>query len=296
MELRQLIYFVNVAKKQHMTNAAHELHVAQSAVSRQIRLLEEELQVELFLHKGRNVQLTPAGKLFLERVERILADLDKAVLELHDYEDPELGVVRLGFPHSLGVNLVPQVVAKFRAIHPLVKFTFKQGTYSNLLEQVLEGEIDLAFISPYPEENPNVIGHKLLSEPLYAVLPMNHALANQRSIRLGQLQHDPFILFGEGHSLRTMVWDACQQAGFTPQISFEGEETDTIRGLVAAGMGVSLLPETALASRGILETAKISVQEPHITRDIALIHLKNRQMPLVSQYFKKFILQYFQAE
>lgn len=296
MELRQLNYFVKVAQKQHMTQAAKELHVAQSAVSRQIRLLEEELQVELFLHKGRNVQLTPAGKLFLDRVVRLLSDLDRAVIELNEFADPEMGEVRLGFPHSLGLNLVPQVVSKFRAMHPNVTFSFEQGTYNLLLEQVLEGQTDLALISPFPHDHPLVTGDVLLTEELYAVLPTDHPLASARTISLSQLSDDPFVLFREGHSLRSIVWDSCLQAGFTPKVSFVGEETDTIRGLVAAGMGVTLLPETALATRGVLETVKVNVKEPYITRTIGLICLKNRQIPLVSQVFRKFILKYFHVE
>ena len=296
VELRQLTYFVKVAQKQHMTQAAKDVHVAQSAVSRQIRLLEDELQVELFLHKGRNVQLTPAGKLFLRRIVGLLADLDRAVLELNDFSDPELGQIRLGFPHSLGLNLVPQVVSKFRALHPNVKFSFEQGTYSELLQQVLDGITDLALISPFPQDHPQVVGKVLLTEDLYAVLPLHHPLAGSRSITLKQLQNDDFILFREGHSLRSIVWDSCKEAGFTPNISFEGDETDTIRGLVAAGMGVTLLPETALATRSAMEIVKLNVIEPNIKRTIGLISLKNRQIPLVSQYFQKFILQYFHAD
>jgi LysR family transcriptional activator of glutamate synthase operon len=296
LELRQLVYFVKVAQKQHMTKAAQELHVAQSAVSRQIRLLEEEMQVELFMHKGRNVQLTAAGKLFLQRAVHILSDLDKAVLELQEFADPELGEIRLGFPHSLGLNLVPQVVSKFRAIHPQVKFSFEQGTYTQLLQQLLDGKTDLALISPLPDNHPQVTGKLLLTEELFAILPMHHPLSKQRAISLSQLKDDSFILFREGHSLRSIVWDSCLNSGFTPNISFEGEETDTIRGLVAAGMGVSLLPETALATSGTLETAKVNVRQPNITRTIGLIHLKNRQIPRVSQYFQKFILQFFHAD
>jgi LysR family transcriptional activator of glutamate synthase operon len=296
MELRQLLYFVKVAQKQHMTKAAQELHVAQSAVSRQIRLLEEELQVELFMHKGRNVQLTAAGKLFLQRAVNILSDLDKAILELQEFADPELGEVRFGFPHSLGLHLVPQVVSKFHALHPQVKFSFEQGTYTQVLQQLLDGTTDLAFISPFPDDHPLVTGKVLLTEELFAILPMHHPLASQRSIDLTQLKEDPFILFREGHSLRTIVWDSCLKCGFTPNVSFEGEETDTIRGLVAAGMGVSLLPETALATRGALETAKVNVRQPNITRTIGMIRLKNRQIPRVSQYFERFILQYFHVD
>src|SRR5690606_38471104 len=100
VELRQLIYFVNVAKKQHVTHAAEEMHIAQSAVSRQIRLLEQELGVDLFVPVGRNVQLTPAGKLFYARVERILSELEKALQDIRELIDPETGEIRLGFPHS----------------------------------------------------------------------------------------------------------------------------------------------------------------------------------------------------
>ncbi len=296
MELRQLQYFVKVAQKQHMTKAAKELHVAQSAISRQIKLLEEELQVELFLHKGRNVQLTAAGKLFHQRISALLAELDQVVLELHDFADPELGEIRLGFPHSLGLHLVPQVVSKFRAVHPQVKFSFEQGTYSSLLQQVIDGKTDLTFISPMPTDEPTVTGKILLTEELFAIMPIDHPLAKQRSIQLPQLKDEGFIMFREGHSLRTIVRDSCLQAGFTPNISFEGEETDTIRGLVAAGMGVSLLPESALASGGVLPIAKVNVTKPNITRTIGLIHPLNRQIPLVTQYFQKFILQYFQVE
>ena len=129
MELRQLQYFVQVARMQHVTKAAEELHVAQSAVSRQIHRLEEELGVRMFMQRGRNVQLTPVGQLFLKRAESLLADLDRAVTEIHEFLDPEVGEIRLGFPHSLGIQLVPEVVAAFRKLHPNVKFKFRQGMF-----------------------------------------------------------------------------------------------------------------------------------------------------------------------
>src|ERR1700730_6643931 len=100
LELRQLQYFVKVARKQHVTHAAEELHVAQSAVSRQIRLLEDELGVHLFVQKGRNLHLTSVGKLFLDRVEEVLTGLERAVNEIHEFLDPEAGEIRIGFPHS----------------------------------------------------------------------------------------------------------------------------------------------------------------------------------------------------
>ncbi|ACT00795.1 LysR family transcriptional regulator [Paenibacillus sp. JDR-2] len=293
MELRQLYYFVKVAKKEHVTQAAEELHVAQSAVSRQIHQLEEELGVKLFLQKGRNLQLTPVGQLFLKRAEVILDDLERAVVEIHEFMDPEKGEIRLGFPHSLGVSVVPQVVAAFRKLHPNVKFRFRQGMYPSLIRDMVKGEIDLAFISPFPDEHEQVCGEVLLTEELFAILPPSHPLAGEQEIDLIQLKEDTFVMFSEGYSLRPIVWEACQEAGFTPKIGFEGEETETIRGLVAAGMGVSLLPEMALYHAGVLQSAKVRVRTPNVTRNIGIIHRSNEKMPLVAKVFHGFLLRYF---
>jgi len=294
LELRQLQYFVKVARKQHVTQAAEELHVAQSAVSRQIRQLEDELGVRLFVPKGRNLQLTPVGKMFLTRVEELLTDLDRVVAEIREFLDPEVGEIGLGFPSSLGIHLVPSVVADFRKNHPNVKFRLKQGTFTSLIRDVVKGDIDLAFISPFPESNEHVAGKVVLTEELYAVLPHNHMLADYHSIRLEQLKNDPFVVFNENFSLRAIVLEACRKAGFSPQISFEGEETDTIRGLVAAGMGVSLLPEMALAETSPLMPAKVKISEPHVTRTIGIIRKSGIKLPVAAAMFYQFLLEYFE--
>jgi LysR family transcriptional regulator, transcription activator of glutamate synthase operon len=293
LELRQLQYFVKVARKQHVTQAAEELHVAQSAVSRQIHQLEEELGVQLFIQKGRNLQLTSVGRLFLDRVESILADLERAKSEIHEFLNPEAGEIRIGFPHSLGIYLLPTVVAEFRKDHPNVKFRLRQGTYNSLIRDVMKGEIDLAFISPFPEKHEHVSGELLLQEELYAILPQSHVLSQHQSIRLEQLKDDSFVMFSEEYSLRSIVFEACAKAGFVPQIGFEGEETDTIRGLVAAGMGVSLLPEMALTEISQLQPAKVRVIEPQVTRSVGLIQRTGERIPLVAEVFRRFLLDFF---
>ncbi|TJY41382.1 LysR family transcriptional regulator [Cohnella pontilimi] len=296
MELRQLQYFVKVAKLQHVTKAAEELHVAQSAVSRQIHRLEEELGVRLFMQKGRNVQLTPVGQLFLRRAESLLTDLDRAVMEIHEFLDPEAGEIRLGFPHSLGYHIVPRVVSAFRKLHPHVKFRFRQGMYASLIRDVTEGEVDLAFISPHPEKNDLVTGEIILTEELFAILPDKHPLAQEVAIDLDQLKDESFVLFNPGYSLRSLVWEACLKAGFTPKIGFEGEETDTIRGLVAAGMGVSLLPEMALYQTSAMMPVIVKVRNPHVVRTIGLIRRNGYKLPTVVQMFHEFLLDFFQNE
>ncbi|WP_442601362.1 LysR family transcriptional regulator [Paenibacillus sp. KN14-4R] len=293
MELRQLLYFVKVARKQHVTQASEELRVAQSAVSRQIHMLEEELGVTLFVQKGRNVQLTSVGRLFLSRIEGIMTDLEKAVNEIQEFLDPDAGEIRIGFPHSVVLTLLPTVIAAFRKDHPNVKFLLKQGTYNSLIKDVSKAEIDLAFISPFPESHEHVTGQILLTEELFAILPPGHMLAEYNGIRLEQLKDEPFVMFSESYSLRSIVMDACLKSGFTPKIEFEAEETDTIRGLVAAGMGVSLLPELALAEYTHLKPVKVKIIEPKVTRTVGLIRRRDEKLPLIAEVFRRFLLEYF---
>jgi LysR family transcriptional activator of glutamate synthase operon len=294
MELRQLQYFVKVARKQHVTQAAEELHIAQSAVSRQIHHLEDELGIQLFVQHGRNLHLTPAGKLFLKRVEVVLADLDRAVLEMHELTSPDHGEIRIGFPHTLGIHLVPKLVAEYLKQYPNVRFKFKQGNYEALLNYVAQGEVDLALTSPCPVKDSHVAGDALLTEELFVVVPSNHAFVNRESIILSDLKDESFILFSEGYSLRNIVWNACVKAGFEPNIAFEGEETDTIRGLVAAGMGISLLPEMALTGQSDLMPVKIPIASEKVSRTIGIVRRKNAKLPLLSETFRKFCLDYFE--
>lgn len=296
MELRQLQYFLKVAQKEHVTRAAEELHVAQSAVSRQIHQLEQELGVDLFMQKGRNLQLTPVGQLFCKRVESLLKELDRSVAEVHEFLDPELGEIRIGFPHSLGTHLIPTIIAEFRRLYPNVRFRFKQGTYPSLIKDVLSGEVDLAFISPFPGSEGHVAGDIVMTEELFAILPQHHPLAGEEQIRLEQLCDEKFVLFSQEYSLRPIVWQACIQAGFKPQIAFEGGETDTIRGLVAAGMGVSLLPETALYQTNPMQPAQVRVVDPTVTRTVGIIHRSDGKLPLVARSFRTFLLTYFKGK
>lgn len=296
MELRQLEYFIEVAKREHVTQAAKELHVAQSAVSRQIANLEEELGVQLFVREGRNVKLTPIGRVFVQRIEAAMMEIDKALQEVREFLDPEAGEIRIGFPHSLAVYTLPTVVSKFRQDHPNVRFALRQGIVTHLIEDLLKGEIDLALVSPVPMDHPEVEGHVLFTEDMLAVLPPNHPLSRNKSIRLDQLKEEPFVLFRKGYTLRTIVVDACRRAGFEPKVAFEGEETDTIRGLVAAGLGVALLPAVALVEKGPIEPVQVKVIDPNVTRTVGFVTSRKRKLSPAERVFKHFITEYYQQQ
>lgn len=293
MELRQIRYFIEVAKREHVTEAAYALHVAQSAVSRQIFNLESELGVPLFIREGRNVRLTPIGRIFLEHMEQAMKVIENARREVEEYIDPERGTIRIGFPSSLAAYMLPNVISAFRESYPSVKFQLNQGSYHRLVDAVAKGELDMALIGPVPKNNKSIKGAILFVEDIVALLPSNHFLADKSMLKLSQLKDDSFVLFPNGFILREIVVNACQQLGFQPKVSFEGEDIDAIKGLVSAGLGVTLIPEITLIDNLPRSTVKLPIKEPQFTRTVGVIISSERKLLPTEKLFYDFIKDFF---
>lgn len=293
MELRQLKYFIEVAEREHVSEAAEHLHVAQSAVSRQIANLEDELGVQLFEREGRNVKLTPIGKIFLTHSQSILKSVDRAVEQVSAYLDPERGSIKIGFPTSLASHLLPTVISAFKEKYPNVRFQLRQGSYYFLTEGVKNRDLDLAFLGPVPTDDFLLTGNILFTERIFALLPSNHILSERKSLRLRDLRNDEFVLFPEGYILQKIAIDACKQEGFLPNINAEGEDLDAIKGLVSAGMGVTLLPESTFYDTVPKFTVRVPIEDPIISRTVGIIVPSNRELPPSVQTFRRFIIDFF---
>ena len=293
MELRQIHYFIEVAKREHVTEAAHALHVAQSAVSRQIVNLEAELGVDLFIREGRNVKLTPIGTMFLEQMQQAMKLVDNAKREVEEFLDPEKGTIRIGFPSSLAAYTLPTAISAFRERYPLVKFQLIQASYQNLIDGVGKGEFNLALLGPVPKKEKKVKGKTLFTENIVALLPHIHPLANKRLLTLSELREDSFVLFPNGFILREIIVNACLMLGFEPQVSFEGEDIDAIKGLVSAGLGVTLIPEITLIDSLPRSTVKIPITEPNVTRTVGVIIPSDRELLPTEKLFYEFLGEFF---
>lgn len=293
MELRQIQYFIEVAKREHVTEAAISLHVAQSAVSRQIFNLESELGVDLFIREGRNVRLTPIGKIFLNHMEKAMMVIENAKRDIGEYIDPDRGTVRIGFPSSLAAHTLPTVISAFRDSHPNVNFTLSQGSYHSLIAAVVKGDLGMALLGPLPKNEKKVKGDILFLEKIVALLPVKHPLANKKSLKLNELQHDSFVLFPNGYILRDIVFNACTQFGFQPNVSFEGEDIDAIKGLVSAGLGVTLIPEITLIDNIPRQTVKMPISAPEFTRNVGVIISSERELLPTEKLFYEFIKDFF---
>lgn len=293
MELRQIKYFIEVAKREHVTEAAHALHVAQSAVSRQIFNLEAELGVDLFIREGRSVKLTPIGEIFLTHMEQAMRVIDNALREIAEYTDPDQGTIHLGFSSSLASYIVPTVISAFRAKHEHVKFKLKQNSYHNLMNDVIKGNIDMALLGPVPHKEKKLDGTILFTEELVAILPANHPLADRKVLQLSELRDDSFILFPKEYILRDIIVEACLHQGFQPTISFEGEDINAITGLVSAGLGVSLIPEITLIDNVPRRIVKIPIAEPAVTRTVGVIVPNERELLPTEKLFYEFVQDFF---
>ncbi|UTR13998.1 LysR family transcriptional regulator [Salipaludibacillus sp. LMS25] len=293
MELRQLTYFMEVAKREHVTEAAASLHVAQSAVSRQIFNLENELGVDLFIREGRRVRLTPIGKIFLQRINHAMNALDDAKREVQEYLDPEKGTIRVAFPISLAAYTLPTAISEFRKRKPEAKFQLKQGLHRELIDGVIKGDYNMALIGPVPMEENKIKQKILFTEEVVALLPINHPLAKNEVIHLHDLKDDPFVLLPEGFVFRNIVIKACSEIGFYPNIAFEGDDIDALKGLVSAGLGVTLMPEVTLVDSTPRSTVKMPLIKPNVTRTVGVIIPTERALLPMEELFYAFLEEFF---
>ncbi|GAK40378.1 GltC [Paenibacillus sp. TCA20] len=296
MEIRQMRYFIEVARREHVTDAANALHVAQSSVSRQIVQLESELGVDLFIRKGRRVKLTPIGKILLARVEQVMNMIGEAEREVKEYLDPEKGVVRIAFPISLAAHVLPTVIYAFRQRYPEARFQMRQALYRDLIDGVINGEFNLAMIAPLPGEDPQIQSKLLFTERIVALLPLQHRLADRTAIQLSDMQDDAFVTLPEGTIFREIVLRACSEIGFTPHIAFEGDDIDALKGLVSAGLGVALMPEVTLVDSIPHSTVKIPLVGPEVTRTVGVIIPTQRKLLPTEQLFYQFLSEFFASD
>lgn len=293
MELRQIKYFIEVAKREHVTEAANALHVAQSAVSRQIANLEKELGVDLFIREGRTVRLTPIGRVFLEHMKRAVHVLDDARQVVDEYVDPQKGTIHVGFSASLASYILPTAIYYFREKYPDVKFELNQGSYSELIDSVIKGDINIAVLGPMPPKQAKIKGTVLFTEDIVALLPTNHPLSMRSSIKLIELRDDPFVLLPKEFILRDVIVDECKLRGFEPTISFEGKDLEAVKGLVSAGLGVTLIPEVTIVDCLPRATVKVPVIEPTLKRSIGALIPTERELLPTEKLFYEFIKEFF---
>lgn len=245
MELRHLRYFVAVAEAQHFTRAAKALGMEQPPLSQQVQMLEREIGAPLFKRLPRGVTLTDAGHAFLDDARRILRDTEQATERARRVARGEQGRIRVGMINSAPFHtLIPQVIREFRKRYPNVALTLEERTTPGLAAAVLNQTVDMAFVRPLLETDRALCAEPLLDEEMLVALPSGHPLCARARIPLLALSIEPFVLFPHavGAGLHDEIIGACRKAGFSPRIVQETMQVTSIVNLVAAGLGVSIVP------------------------------------------------------
>jgi DNA-binding transcriptional LysR family regulator len=250
IELRHLRYFLAVAEELHFGRAAERLHIAQPPLSQQIRKLERELGTELFHRTSRRVELSDAGRAFLVEVRLTLAQAERAVDAARDAASGKTGHLRVGFVGSAADGPLPQMVGDFRQSLPGVSLTLSELSVDEQLEALSRGQLDLGFVRG-PAEEKGLKFAQVFHEPLVAAVPEGHRLARRKQLTGGNLRDEPLVLLAreEVPGLFDQVIAICQQHGFSPAVEQQATSIQAVLGLVAAGLGVSLLPKSVESLR-----------------------------------------------
>jgi LysR family transcriptional activator of glutamate synthase operon len=285
MELRQLRYLVALAEERNFTRAAENEHIAQPALSQQIRRLEREVGVTLVERTTRRVALTEAGELLAVRARRILAELDAATADLRALTGLQTGHVLIGAIHTMGPVDLSLALGAFHEQHPGVELTVREESSEELAELLRVDELDLAFLSVTERIESRGIGfHPLVSEELVAIVPRGHRLGGRRRVRMTELAGERFIAYREGARLRELLITGARAAGFEPEVVLESNESQLIRRLVARGLGVALVPRSDSGGESE-ELSVASLIDPPLTREITLAWREGRRHPPATAAF-----------
>lgn len=276
-----------VGQMGNVTRAAELLGVPQPTVSRRLAAIGRLVGAPVTMPAGRGIALTRAGKLLAASADRALAELAASTRAVREEIEPGSGHVVLGFLHLLGRSLVPGLLREFRREHPHARFSLLQGSREDILGKLRAGDVDLAFVAPLPDEDPTLAGHLLSRQDLLLSVPEGHRLARRKQVRVAELADEDFVMLERGYGVRQLTDELCAAAGFQPRITFEGQESDTVRGLVAAGLGVALLPHFEPAPvAGVVELPLT----PKATRSIGLAWHGGHPLTPAARAFREFVV------
>ncbi|VUS80571.1 LysR family transcriptional regulator [Klebsiella huaxiensis] len=291
IELRHLRYFIAVAEELHFGHAAARLNISQPPLSQQIQILEQQIGARLFARTNRSVSLTEAGRQFLADSRQILTQVDEAAARAARLHHGETGELRIGFTSSAPfIKAVSDTLSTFRRSYPDVHIQTRETNTREQIVPLNEGTLDLGLMRN--TQLPDTLAwERVLREPLLAMVPRDHPLANQPSVSLRELAREPFVFFDPhvGTGLYDDILGLMRRYGLTPVITQEVGEAMTIIGLVAAGLGVSILPASFRRVQ-LSEMRWLPIEEQDAVSEMWLVWSKHHEQGQAAQRFRESLL------
>lgn len=288
MRISHLRDFIILAKHNNFLEAADELYISQSTLSKHIQTLEKELDVQLFTRSTRTVQLSPFGKVYLPHAQRLVDDYDKSLAELNQFKDELQQTIIIGTIPIMASYGITQAIMAFSKYFPKAKVRVIEADSHRLMTILDNGECDIAFIREDHKINDVLTGINFSSDRLVAVLPKTHKLAKNRNLSLQELSNETFLFLQPGTTMYDLSVNSCRSAGFEPVIAYTGNRAENILDLVKEGMGISLLMEKPISFLNPKGVSLIPII-PEIQTDIKLLHSKNRKPTSITKAFLDFI-------
>lgn len=283
MDIRQLNYFIEVAKHQSFTKASQALHVTQPTLSKMVKNLEDELDVTLFDRSARQIALTDAGEVVLAQAQRIVNSLEDLSESLYDVMHLKKGKIKVGLPPVISTLFFPTIIAEFQRTYPDVTIMIDEYGAKKVEQKVLEGAVDLGFVMlPVDEEKFDVV--PFVEQDIKLLVHQSHPLAHLDTVDLIDFKDDPFLLLSKEFTLNSRTIQFCLSEGFTPKIAYESSQWDFIVGMVEKNLGVTLMP-SLICDRmkgGPFKTISLTRTFPW---RLGIILAKNRYVPYVSRSF-----------
>lgn len=293
MDTESLRWFQLVADGVTVTEVSEVFGVSQPGVSRALARLEQDVGTPLLRRSGRVLRMTHAGAAFKRHVDALVSDLDDGLAAVNQLVDPESGIVTLAFPLSLGSWLVPGLIRDFAALHPGVRVVLSRtpvGEGGKVSQALSTRRADLE-LTAHRVVGAGVEWQKVLVEPLVLAVPLHHRLAERQSVALSDVAEEPFVLRRAPSTMRTACLDLCSAAGFEPSVAFEADDLPTVRGFVAAGLGVSVVPAQGLGAPTTFARARlIPLTDPGARREVGLAWLGGRPLLPAADTFRRFAL------
>ncbi|AVD87034.1 LysR family transcriptional regulator [Pseudomonas sp. SWI44] len=290
MEFKQLRSFIEVVNRGGFTQAAHTLHISQSAVSKQVAQLEQDVGQPLLERQASQLHLTAAGRIVLERGEALLRQRQALLEELDDLNQMGRGELRLGLPLLGSDALFAGLFAEYRRRYPNISIQLLEGGSHSMEQAVRTGELELG--GSLTPSDPAFAYQPFCNEPLDVLLPAGHALAGLGQIDLHQLAETPFLLYQRSFVLNDRLLKACQQQGFTPKEGGRSGQADFLAALVAAGQGVVLLPRVVAKALERPGVVRLALRAPTELRwDIAFIWLRGAYLSRAAQAWLQLVRQ-----
>ena len=285
MDIRQLEYFQMVAKLRNITRAAEQMHVSQSTVTLAIQKLEDHLDVLLFDRSQKQLALTAEGELFLQKISDILNRLQDAVAELNSLKQLQKGSLKVGVPPMIGSFLFPEILAGFTKLYPHIQLTTTEDGSFNIRQALERGELDVGIVNVI-NPSPLLEAVTLVRQKFVVCLCVDHPLAKHHQLSLEDLRNENFILFKESAYNRKLIEEECRNQGFTPNVVLSSDQIETMKRLVAKGVGICfLIEEIARRSEDIVS---VPLSAP-LYIDFGVAWKKDKYLSRSAQAFVEFI-------